>query len=81
MRCVDVRVLVADAGDHVAGLHGGFRPAVGFHADDGGATDLPSLRFTVAGLGVESDHGVWVRPAELYYCALHGYEMVKAYGP
>src|SRR5262245_12286911 len=56
--------LIADAGDHVAGLQGRLGPAVGLHPVGGGATDLPFLRRAVTGLNLKGDHWVRIGPQE-----------------
>src|SRR6266550_1924454 len=62
--------LIADARDHVAGLHCRLGPAVGLHPVDGGATDQPFLLPAVTGLNLKGHHRVRVSPHELDYPAL-----------
>src|SRR6202047_5461467 len=68
--------LIADARDHVAGLHHRLGPPVSLHPVDRGATDLPFLRPTVIGLNLKSHHRGRIGPLELNYRALHRNESV-----
>src|SRR5712691_4974331 len=62
--------LIADARDHVAGLHCRLGPAVGLHPFEGGATDQPFLLLAVIGLNLKGHHRVRICPRELDYRAL-----------
>src|SRR5438094_226356 len=73
--------LIADARDHVAGLHRRLGPAVGLHPVDGGATDQPFLLQAVTGLNLQGYHRVRICPHELDDRALYCHKLVIAQRP
>src|SRR6185436_7070418 len=76
-----VAELLPDSCQHVTGLDGCLRPAVGFHPVDGGAADLPSLHPSVVRADFERDHRVRVLPDELGDGALYRDKLAEGHRP
>src|SRR5262245_60183021 len=73
--------LIADPGDHVAGLHRRLGPAIGLHPIDGGTANLPFLHPSVTGLNFKGHPRVRLGPRKLDYSAFHCDKPVKAHRP